>query len=638
MRVHAYGEAKLKEKRAMNHHELAKDIVKHIGGKSNIDHMTHCMTRLRFNLNDNDQTDRKALEDLDGVVGTNLSGSQFQVIIGNDVPAVYKAIVAETGGVEGNAKKPSEKKKEGNPLNRLFDFISGVFAPILIAVAGSGMIKGLLALIVAFDLMNTEGSTYIILNAIGDGVFYFLPLILAVSAAHKLGSNPYIAAGIAAAILHPSIGALLSTGEAVTFFGIPVIPATYASSVIPILVIIWIASHFERVVDRFIHKSLKLLLVPMIVLLVMVPILLLAIGPLGTLLGDGLSVVVDGLMTKTGVFGGIFLGALMPIITITGMHYGLVPVIINSLAQKGYDYIIPVTFVSNMGQAGSAFGVFLKSKNKKLKTLALSTSITALMGVTEPAMYGVNMRLKRPFYAAMIGGAAGGAVLGLFGVKAYVLSGIGGLPGIPALIGPTFLYGLLGMVIAFVVATIVTYLLGFEDEKGKDLAETVTDESASEKATPAPSVQPEVIASPIKGFVEPLSAVPDPTFADELMGNGVAIRPTEGVVVSPVKGTVSALFKTNHAIGLKSESGAEILIHVGIDTVKLNGEHFTSYIKVDDQVEIGQKLVAFDQAAIERAGYNTITPIIVTNTPEYSSIEGDLEKEVEQGDTLLKIK
>lgn len=620
----------------MNHSELANEIVKHIGGKSNIDHMTHCMTRLRFNLNDNDQADRKALEKLDGIVGTNISGSQFQVIIGNDVPAVYKAIVAQTGGSQGSEKNQGNKKKEGNPLNRLFDFISGVFAPILIAVAGSGMIKGLLALIAAFEWMNTEGSTYIILNAIGDGVFYFLPLILAVSAAHKLGSNPYIAAGIAAAILHPSISALLSSGEAVTFFGIPIIPATYASSVIPILITIWLASHFERVVDRWIHKSLKLLLVPMIVMLVMVPVLILAIGPLGTLLGDGLSVVVTGLMTKTGVFGGIFLGALMPIITITGMHYGLVPVILNSLAQKGYDYIIPVTFVSNMGQAGSAFGVFLKSRNKKLKALALSTSITALMGVTEPAMYGVNMRLKRPFYAAMIGGAAGGAVLGLFGVKAYVLSGIGGLPGIPALIGPTFLYGLLGMVIAFVVATIVTYVLGFEDFKEKDLDEVVNEGTDSEKASIA-QVQSEEVFSPIKGFVEPLSAVPDPTFADELMGKGVAIRPTDGIVVSPVKGTVSALFKTNHAIGLKSETGAEILIHIGIDTVKLNGKHFTSYIQVDDTVEIGQKLVSFDQQAIEQEGYETITPIIVTNTAEYSSVDGAVEKDVEQGETLLTL-
>ncbi|MCM2677572.1 beta-glucoside-specific PTS transporter subunit IIABC [Alkalicoccobacillus plakortidis] len=620
----------------MNHSELANEIVKHIGGKSNIDHMTHCMTRLRFNLNDNDQADRKALEKLDGIVGTNISGSQFQVIIGNDVPAVYKAIVAQTGGSQGSEKNQGNKKKEGNPLNRLFDFISGVFAPILIAVAGSGMIKGLLALIAAFEWMNTEGSTYIILNAIGDGVFYFLPLILAVSAAHKLGSNPYIAAGIAAAILHPSISALLSSGEAVTFFGIPIIQATYASSVIPILITIWLASHFERVVDRWIHKSLKLLLVPMIVMLVMVPVLILAIGPLGTLLGDGLSVVVTGLMTKTGVFGGIFLGALMPIITITGMHYGLVPVILNSLAQKGYDYIIPVTFVSNMGQAGSAFGVFLKSRNKKLKALALSTSITALMGVTEPAMYGVNMRLKRPFYAAMIGGAAGGAVLGLFGVKAYVLSGIGGLPGIPTLIGPTFLYGLLGMVIAFVVATIVTYVLGFEDFKEKDLDEVVNEGTDSEKTSIA-QVQSEEIFSPIKGFVEPLSAVPDPTFADELMGKGVAIRPTDGIVVSPVKGTVSALFKTNHAIGLKSETGAEILIHIGIDTVKLNGKHFTSYIQVDDTVEIGQKLVSFDQQAIEQEGYETITPIIVTNTAEYSSVDGAVEKDVEQGETLLTL-
>ena len=620
----------------MNHSELANEIVKHIGGKSNIDHMTHCMTRLRFNLNDNDQADRKALEKLDGIVGTNISGSQFQVIIGNDVPAVYKAIVAQTGGSQGSEKNQGNKKKEGNALNRLFDFISGVFAPILIAVAGSGMIKGLLALIAAFEWMNTEGSTYIILNAIGDGVFYFLPLILAVSAAHKLGSNPYIAAGIAAAILHPSISALLSSGEAVTFFGIPIIPATYASSVIPILITIWLASHFERMVDRWIHKSLKLLLVPMIVMLVMVPVLILAIGPLGTLLGDGLSVVVTGLMTKTGVFGGIFLGALMPIITITGMHYGLVPVILNSLAQKGYDYIIPVTFVSNMGQAGSAFGVFLKSRNKKLKALALSTSITALMGVTEPAMYGVNMRLKRPFYAAMIGGAAGGAVLGLFGVKAYVLSGIGGLPGIPALIGPTFLYGLLGMVIAFVVATIVTYVLGFEDFKEKDLDEVVNEGTDSEKASIA-QVQSEEVFSPIKGFVEPLSAVPDPTFADELMGKGVAIRPTDGIVVSPVKGTVSALFKTNHAIGLKSETGAEILIHIGIDTVKLNGKHFTSYIQVDDTVEIGQKLVSFDQQAIEQEGYETITPIIVTNTAEYLSVDGAVEKDVEQGETLLTL-
>lgn len=627
---------------SMDQEKVAKEIVALVGGKENIAHVTHCMTRLRFNLHDDQLANKEMLEKTKGVMGTMKSGGQFQVIIGNDVAQVYKEIMKSTDVTtkQGHDKAP---KKKQNPISAIFDVIAGVFTPILPAIAGAGMIKGLLSLAATFGWMSPDDSTYLILNAIGDGAFYFLPLILAFSAANKFGNNPFVAVAVAAAVLHPQLTALLGTGQNTSFLGMPVTAVTYASSVIPIVITIWLASYVEKAVDKAVHKSMKLILVPMITLLIVVPLMLIAIGPVGTIIGNGLASGITALFDHAGLFAGVLLGGTMSLIIITGMHYALIPIMIGTVAQLGYDYILPIMFVANLAQAGAAFGVFLKSRNKEFKSIAMSTSITATMGITEPAMYGVNMRLKKPFIAALIGGAVSGAFISLFNTKAYIVGGNAGLPGVPILIGETFWYAIIGMIIAFVVGAVMTYLLGFVDipsneakEEPRETEEMIEIEKVVEIGHTL--VKSEQIYSPLAGVVHPLQEVSDPTFSREIMGKGIAIEPAEGRVVSPVNGTVVSIFNTKHAIGLISDEGAEVLIHIGIDTVKLEGKHFTTHVQTGQQVKVGELLIEFDLHEIRQAGFETITPVIITNTDQYPEIQPSTQAEMKETELLLTLR
>ncbi|AET59821.1 beta-glucoside-specific PTS transporter subunit IIABC [Paenibacillus terrae] len=617
----------------MDQQETAKKIVASVGGTDNINSVYHCVTRLRFDLKDNGKVNQDELKKLDKVMGTNVSGDQFQVIIGNDVAKVFNAMVHLYPALKSDSseKKPSEKKKQ-NAISRMFEFIAGVFAPILPAIAGAGLLKGLIALLVSVGWLTAGTDTYRIISAIGDGVFYFLPLLIAVSAARKFGCNPYVAVAVSAALMYPDMGTLLSSGQAVSFIGIPVTAVTYASSVIPILLAIWLMSYIEKGVDRIIPSSLKLLLVPLITMLIVVPVTLIVIGPLGTLIGNGLSGGINWLISEGGLFAGIILGGAMALIVMTGMHYALVPVIIGNLAKLGFDKFLPLTYISNMGQAGATMGVFFRAKDKKLKSIAFSTSLTALMGVTEPAMYGVNMKYKRPFIAGMIGSAAGGGFSLAFGANAYVLAGNGGIPGLPALIGPTFWYAFGGMVIAFVVATIAAILLGIDEEQNDEDVQTTSattssladrdrsthssDEIQEDVNIPASN---ETIYAPMTGRSIPLKEVNDPTFGDELMGKGVAFVPVIGELSSPVSGTVVNVFKTKHAMVIRSNDGAELLIHVGINTVKLRGQFFEAHVQAGDVVQAGDKLLTFDLEHIAKE-YDITTAMVVTNTSDYQFV------------------
>ncbi|MGN7414044.1 beta-glucoside-specific PTS transporter subunit IIABC [Paenibacillus sp. SAF-068] len=633
----------------MDKQQLSKDILKLVGGEENIDQVTHCMTRLRFNLNDNQKADKATLKNTPGVMGVMENGGQFQVIIGNDVPVVYNALVGNMSksptADNASAASTGEKKKR-NPISALFDFISGVFTPILPAITGAGMIKGIVAILVALGWLSDTSSTYIILSAIGDGAFYFLPIILAISAARKLGSNMYIAAALAAGIMHPTITALLANGDT-TFVGIKVIAATYSSTVIPIILAIWIASYVEKAVDRVTHASLKLLIVPTVTLLIMVPLTLMTVGPLGTVLGNGLSGGISWLFDNMSIFASILIGGTMSLLIITGMHYALLPIIVGSMTTLGYDFIIPLMFAANLAQGGAAFGVGLRSRNSKTKSLAYSTGLTAIMGITEPAMYGINMKFKKPFIAALIGGAIAGGFMGIVNVKAYVLTGLVGLPSIAAFISPaisTLLYALAGGLVAIVAAAILTYILGFEEENASEPAAPVAEPATAAATTSAPVVteeakaQDEQVFSPITGEVKPLSEVPDPAFSEEIMGKGFAIQPSEGRVVSPINGTVFSLSKSGHAIGLVSDTGAEMLIHIGIDTVKLKGQFFSPKVQAGAKVTVGDVLMEFDREQIEKAGYTTITPVIITNMHQYESIESAGRTTIKEKDLLYTAK
>ncbi|MEL3985760.1 beta-glucoside-specific PTS transporter subunit IIABC [Bacillus velezensis] len=610
----------------MDYHKISKEILQLVGGEENVQSVIHCMTRLRFNLYDNAKADRSGLEQTEGVMGTNISGGQFQIIVGNHVPKVYQALMESSGLSDESANKTSKQKK--NVLSAVFDVISGVFTPILPAIAGAGMIKGLVALAVTFGWMSEKSQTHSILTAVGDGAFYFLPLLLAVSAARKFRCNPYVAAAVAGAILHPDLTALLGAGESISFIGLPVTAATYSSTVIPILLAIWLMSYVEKGIDRITPSSLKLIAVPMLTLVIVVPVTLITVGPLGAILGNYLSVGVNDLFNHAGIAAMILLAGTFSLIIMTGMHYALVPIMINNIAQNGHDYILPAMFLANMGQAGASFAVFLKSKNKTFKSLAFTTGITALMGITEPAMYGVNMRLKKPFAAALIGGAAGGAFYGITGVASYIVGGNAGLPSIPVFIGPTFLYALIGLFISFAAGIAAALLIGFEDVQ-----------SERDKASEAPGVTAggEIIHSPIKGEVKALSEVNDSVFSGGMMGKGFAILPEEGAAVSPVEGRVTAVFKTKHAIGITSARGAEVLIHIGLDTVRLDGRHFEVHVKEGDAVAPGDLLITFEIDEIKAAGFDVITPVIITNTDQYSFTDVKKSGMVKPNEALLAL-
>jgi PTS system beta-glucosides-specific IIC component len=522
-----------------------------------------------------------------------------------------------------------------------------MFTPILPAITGAGMIKGIVAILVAVGWLSDTSSTYIILSAIGDGAFYFLPIILAISAARKLGSNMYIAAALAAGIMHPTITALLADGHNSSFMGITVIAATYSSTVIPIVLAVWIASYVEKAVDRVVHASLKLLIVPTVTLLIMVPLTLMTVGPLGTVLGNGLSGGISWLFDNMSIFASILIGGTMSLLIITGMHYALLPIVVGSMTTLGYDFIIPLMFAANLAQGGAAFGVGLRSRNSKTKSLAYSTGLTAIMGITEPAMYGINMKFKKPFIAALIGGAIAGAFMGIFNVKSYVITGLAGLPSIAAFVSPaisTLIYALVGGLIAIVAAAIITYILGFQEETASEPVAAPAAEPATPAATTSAAVteeakaQDEQVFSPITGEVKPLSEVPDPAFSEEIMGKGFAIQPSEGRVVSPINGTVFSLSKSGHAIGLVSDTGAEMLIHIGIDTVKLKGQFFSPKVQAGAKVSVGDVLMEFDREQIEKAGYTTITPVIITNMHQYESIESAGRTTIKEKDLLFTAK
>lgn len=454
----------------MSKKNLANDIIKLVGGENNISGLFHCITRLRFNLNEMEHVDKKSLAELDGVFGVNVSGDQFQVIIGNGVTDVCNAIYEKIPKLKSNEKAPDAETthKEKGKVALVMETISGIFSPIIPAIAGAGILKGLLALTLAFNVLSKDDQNYKILFAMSDGIFYLLPLVLAYSCAQRFKCNPFVALAIAASLFHPNITTMfqesIKSGAEISLFGLHITAASYASSVIPIILTVWLMSYVERYVDRVMPGSLKTMFVPLFTLVIVTPITLSLIGPLGIFLGNGLTTAVLWLLGNLGPFAGMIIGGTMSMIIITGMHYTLVPVMVNNISQMGYDPIKILFFVANLGQAGATFGVFLRAKNQTLKSLALTTSLTAAMGITEPAMYGINIKYKKPFIAALIGGAAGGAFGVGMGVKAYAFT-LSGLPGIPALAGPTFLYAMASLAISFTVAAVVSFVIGFDEDK-----------------------------------------------------------------------------------------------------------------------------------------------------------------------------
>ncbi|WP_214797386.1 beta-glucoside-specific PTS transporter subunit IIABC [Exiguobacterium sp. s5] len=591
---------------------LAADIIRHVGGKDNVKSVFHCATRLRFKLKDEQKANPEALKNHDGVITVVQSGGQFQVVIGNNVPYVYQDVI-EAGGFQTSSNDDTEKT---GVFNRLIDVIAGIFTPILGPMAGSGLLKGLLAILVALGLLTQDMGTYIVLNAAADALFYFLPVILGHSAAKKFGGNPYIGMIIGGALVYPAIVAMQGAGESLTFLTVPVVLMSYASSVIPIILAAYVSSKVETFFNKHTHEAVRNFTTPMMALLIVVPLTFLAIGPVATYASQGLAGGYSFLYELSPVVAIAFIGAFWQVLVMFGLHWGLVPIIINNLAVVGMDTIVVGVLMATFGQVGATLAITLKARDPKTKGLGTSSTIAGVFGITEPAIYGLTLPRKKPFVFGMVGGAAGGVVGGMLGTAAYAMGGLG-VFSIPVMIPATGLdMTFYGALIGLAVATLVSFGLTFAFHKEVETGEQTT-------AEVAPAVSEHVgfpVSAPVKGEAVSLETVRDEVFSSGAMGKGLAIMPTEGVVYAPFDGEVVTVFQSKHAIGLRSHSGVEVLIHVGLDTVQLGGKHFETFVQAGQRVTEGDVLVKFDLEAIAQAGYDTITPVIVTNTGNYLDV------------------
>ncbi|MEK5289028.1 beta-glucoside-specific PTS transporter subunit IIABC [Streptococcus sp. FSL R7-0212] len=615
------------------YHELAQAIIDNLGGKENVQDVYHCQTRLRFKLKDGQLVQKSQLEELEGVTMYLFNAGVHQVVIGTHVKNVFEEIEPLVDlNKDEDGKLETEKL---SPVQTLISFVAAVFQPIIPALSGAGMVKAVLALLVVFKLISNTSQTYVMLNTFSDGVFYFLPLLLAFTTAQKLKTNPILAVGVIAMMLHPNWITFLTAGEKVAFFDlIPFTIATYSSSVIPAILIVFVQSYVERLLKRIIPKSVELIFVPMFIFLIMGTLAFSILGPIGAIIGNLLADGFTYLSETISWLPPVLIGALLPIMVMFGIHNAIAPLGIMQMSQLGYDSIFgPGALVSNIAQATAASIVAIRTKDKKLKQVASSGALTGYMGITEPILYGVNLPKKYPLYASMIGGGLGGLYAGVMQVHRFA-TGSSGLPAVLLYIGDNtmeFFWNIIIAIIITVISTaIITYFLSlrFEEKIPSEL------ELPAEKLI---ALSDTLITAPISGQVIELSQVADSVFASESLGKGFAIQPNAELVVAPFDGQVITVLPTKHAIGLLSDSGLELLIHIGLDTVNLNGQFFESYVKEGDKVAKGQKLISFEKMAIENAGYQTEIPIVVTNTANFVDFKLMANGTIETMEPVLKV-
>lgn len=637
---------------------LAKEIVKHVGGKENVSSLVHCITRLRFKLKDESKANDEVLKNMDGVVTVMKSGGQYQVVIGNHVPDVYAEVMPLLGLAEEAGQE--EDTEKDSLFNRAIDTISGIFQPILGIMAACGMVKGLNALFVALGLYSDTCGGYLILNAIGDGLFNFLPLFLGYTAAKKFKLKPMLGLVIGAIMCYPTIqnSALSAGGNALytlfggtmfaskvytDFFGIPLIGMDYTGTVIPVIFVVYFASKCEKFFNKFIPDLVKFFFVPMLTLLVAIPAGLLVIGPLATF---GSTVIAEAVMTVRNfspMLAGAIVGLTWQILVIFGLHWGFIPVYINNIMTNGFDNVMMPFFACTFATSAVVLGVFFKTKNKQIREMAVPNFISGIFGVTEPAIYGILLPLKKPFIISCIVGGIGGGFYGAFNFRKFMMGGMG-IFEFPAMIEPD---GSMGNLIVAVVGVIISMVLGFAAtmifyKEKEPVVVQGTKEQHKDQLEPEVTVQEKMIkqleiASPIKGRVLKLESVKDAAFASGVLGKGAAVLPEEGKVYAPASGIVSALFPTLHALGIETDDGVQILIHIGLDTVQLNGEGFEAMIKQGDRIEKGQLLITFDKEFIESKGYCIETPVLVSNSDDFLDVVETSEEYADAGDLLLNV-
>lgn len=631
---------------AKDYTDLATDIVAHVGGKENISSLKHCVTRLRFGLKDESKADTDYLKARDGVVTVVQAGGQYQVVIGNHVPDVYAA-VQKVAGISGDGSLDIDEGDgpKGNIFERFIDLLSGIFQAFLGTLAAAGIIKGIVAIMASRGMTSDNSAVYAILNAAGDGFFQYLPLLVALTSARKFKMNEFTALAIGMALIYPTLpGSLATLKEAGldNVFGIPFVLPTagsYLSTVIPAILATWVASIIEKNIRKVTPDVVKLFVVPFVTILVAVPLTFLVVGPVANFISDILSNTFTAIMNFSPILYGLVLGAAWQVLVMFGMHWAVVPLAIMQVASDGMSAILVPALLPNFTQTGVLLAIMLKTKESKVKTVAMPAFVSSIFGVTEPAIYGVTLPMKTPFFISCAVSGIIGAAMMFFNVLGYSIGGMGVFL-YPSLVNPTNgdmsgMIAAIGLTVAAIVASFaiqmalpVPYLYGEPTEK-KSV------ESTKESIPELKEIKQEIIASPLIGKVVKLENVPDAVFASGAMGKGIAIDPLDGILVSPAKAEVTLVFPTKHAIGLRTENGAELLIHIGMDTVSLAGKGFESFVQVGDVVEAGQKLLEFDLNQIKAADLPVITPIIVTNTADYEDILVTQESQINSGDYLL---
>ena len=635
----------------MDNHKIALQIIDGVGGKENVSGLTHCFTRLRFVLKDESKASKDKVSNIEGVIQVVEASGQFQVVLGNKVEAIYEEIMPL---LENPDTEDSEQDKKVGIGTKILNVVTAIFTPTIPAIAASGMLKGILAVaaLIGLNVYHVDiktFNTYIILNAASDALFYFMPVILARSAAKVFKTNEYIAMTLGATLCYPTLVELMTGNKAVTLFGIGITKANYVSSVVPIIIAVFVLAYVEKFVKKIMPDVLKIIMVPTLSLLIMVPATLMIFGPIGIYIGNAVNWAYHYIMNLSPILLGAFVGGIWCVLVIFGAHRAIIPIGINDVAKTGRQNLLAFAGAANFSQAGAALGVFFKTKNKNLKAVAASATVTALFGITEPAIYGANLRLKKPMVYAVISGALGGALMGWGGSygNAFANQGVLTIPVYASAGTKAFICYILGCLIAFGGACILTVILGFNDLPSDDLVEKNSSKpnqiEDNQEENPTKTIDENLVAddcdlsvnSPVEGKTIPLTQVSDEVFASGVLGKGIAVQPASGKILAPADATVSMIYPTLHAIGLILDSGIEMMIHIGIDTVKLNGKYFEKHVQDGDHVKKGQLLVSFDMQKIEQAGYDLTTTVVVTNSKNYAAIGSTNKDNVTNNDQLL---
>lgn len=619
----------------MDYKNVAKEILKLLGGEKNIISATHCATRLRLVLNDEKMADIKKIEKMEDVKGIFKNSGQLQIIIGQGkVNKVYEEFVKGTNISEASLSDTKNlAMQKMNPFERFARMLSNIFVPIIPAIVASGLLMGVLSTLQTFHLVNDKSGIYILLNMFSNAAFQFLPMIIAFSAAREFRTNPFLAAALGAIMIHPDLQNAWTLGETATktisIFGIHIGMVGYQGTVLPILISVWVMGYIERNLRKIVPNVLDILVTPFLTLMITAVFAMIVVGPFGRMLGDGISIGLQSFYNTAGPLAGLVFGGLYSLIVITGIHHSFQAVEAGLLANPSIhrNFLLPIWSMANVAQGGAALAVYFITKDKKVKSIAAPASLSCLLGITEPAIFGVNLKYTKPFIAAAIGGAAGGAFEVLMKVSMMGI-GVSGIPGTAIVKENSIINYIIGMIIAFGVAFVVAFILGIKEENQVSEDNKIENEYAETI---------ENIVAPLEGEVVLMKDVPDKAFSDELMGKGIAIDPVDGIVVAPVNGKIVHIFDTKHAIAIETEKGVEILIHIGIDTVKMDGEGFESFVKDGDTITKGQKLVEFDLNLVKTKAKSQITSIIITNSNDMKFVTESKYGKIKREEELLTV-